>query len=134
MANCSALPLVEAFFGAFEQGGDVAVAHDAGDDAVGVEGLEGVGFFAGAEELDGRAGDVADGEGGAAAGVAIHLGEDGAGDGEAVVEGLGGVDGVLAGHGVGDEEDFGGGEELFELGHLVHEGLCRCRDVRRCRR
>ncbi len=42
---------------------------------------------------------------------------------EAVVEGLGGVDGVLAGHGVGDEEDLGGGEELFELGHLVHEGL-----------
>ena len=43
--------------------------------------------------------------------------------GELVVEGLGGVDGVLAGHGVGYEEDLGGGEELFELGHLVHEGL-----------
>ena len=114
---------VEFFFGAFEQGGDVAHAHDAGDDAVGVEGLEGVGLFAGAEELDGCAGDLADGEGGTAAGVAVHFGEDGAGDGEEVVEGLGGVDGVLAGHGVGDEEDFGGREELFELGHLVHEGL-----------
>ena len=109
------LAAVELFFGALEEGGDVAHAHDAADDAVGVEGLEGVGLFAGAEELDGRAGDVADGEGGAAAGVAVHLGEDGAGDGEAVVEGLGGVDGVLAGHGVGDEEDFGGVEELFEL-------------------
>ena len=42
---------------------------------------------------------------------------------EAVVEGLGGVDGVLAGHGVGDEEDFGGVEQGFELGHLVHEGF-----------
>ena len=115
------LAAVEFFFGALEQGGDVAHAHDAGDDAVGVEGLEGVGLFAGAEELDGRAGDVADGEGGAAAGVAIHLGEDDAGEGEEVVEGLGGVDGVLAGHGVGDEEDFGWVEQLFERGHLVHE-------------
>jgi hypothetical protein len=112
---------VELFFGAFEERGDVAHAEDAADDAVGVEGLEGVGLFAGAEELDGLAGDVADGEGGAAAGVAVHLGEDGAGDLEAVVEGLGGVDGVLAGHGVGDEEDLGGVELLFELGHFVHE-------------
>ena len=62
-------------------------------------------------------------EGGAAAGVAVHFGEDGAGDLQLVVEGFGGVDGVLAGHGVGYEEDLGGGEELFELGHLVHEGL-----------
>ncbi len=75
------LAAVELFFGALEEGGDVAVAHDAGDDAVGVEGLEGVGLFAGAEELDGLAGDVADGEGSAAAGVAVHLGEDGSGDG-----------------------------------------------------
>jgi len=113
---------VEGGFGAFEEGGDVAVAHDAAYDAVGVEGLEGVGFFAGAEELDGGSGDVADGEGSAAAGVAVHLGEDGAGDGEEIVEGLGGVDGVLAGHGVGDEEDLAGVEKLFELRHLVHEG------------
>ena len=105
--------LVELFFGALEEGGDVAHAEDAADDAVGVEGFEGVGLFAGAEELDGLAGDLADGEGGAAAGVAVHFGEDGAGDVEAVVEGLGGVDGVLAGHGVGDEEDFGGVEELL---------------------
>jgi len=117
------LAAVEFFFGAFEQGGDVAHAHDAGDDAVGVEGFEGVGFFAGAEELDGGSGDVADGEGRAAAGVAVHLGEDDAGDAEPVVEGLSGVDGVLAGHGVGDEEDLGGFEVGFEGGHLVHEEL-----------
>ena len=72
----------------------------------------------------GCAGDLADAEGGAAAGVAVHFGEDGAGDGEAVVEGLGGVDGVLAGHGVGDEEDLGGvcfGLQLRT--HFVHEGF-----------
>ena len=33
----------------------------------------------------------------------------------------GGVDGVLAGHGVGDEEDLAGVEELFEPLHLAHE-------------
>ncbi len=33
----------------------------------------------------------------------------------------GGVDGVLAGHGVGDEEDLAGVEELFEALHLVHQ-------------
>ena len=64
----------------FDEGGDVAHAEDAADDAVGMKGLEGVGLFAGAEELDGLAGDVADGERSAAAGVAVHLGEDGSGE------------------------------------------------------
>ena len=76
--------LVELFVGAFEEGGDVSHAENAAYDAVGVEGFEGVGLFAGAEELDGLAGDLADGEGGAAAGVAVHFGEDGAGDGESL--------------------------------------------------
>ena len=68
LGEVGGLGLVEFFVGALEQGGDVAHAQDAGDDAVGVEGFEGVGLFAGAEELDGLAGDLADGEGGAAAG------------------------------------------------------------------
>ena len=71
-----------------------------------MEGLEGVRLFAGADELDGLAGDVANGERRAAAGVAVHLGEDDAGEAEALVEVLRRVDGVLAGHGVGDEEDL----------------------------
>ena len=108
-------------FGALDEREHVAHAEDAADDAVGMEGLEGVGLFAGADELDGLAGDVADGEGRAAAGVAVHLGEDDAGEAEALVEVLGGVDGVLAGHGVGDEEDLLRVEQLFELLHLVHQ-------------
>ena len=116
------LGLVELFVGALEEGGDVAHAEDAADDAVGVEGFEGVGLFACPQKFDGLAGDLADGEGGTTAAVAVHLGEDGAGDLEFGIKGSRGVDGVLAGHGVGDEEDFGGGEEGFELGHLVHEG------------
>ena len=97
------------------------MSHYAGDDAVGVEGFEGVGLLSSSQKFYGCSRHVTDGEGSAAAGVAVHLGEDGAGDGEQIVEGLGGVDGVLAGHGVGDEEDLGWVEELFELRHLVHE-------------
>ncbi len=63
----------------------------------------------------------ADGEGGATAGVAIHFGEDDAGDAEALVKFVGGFDGVLAGHGVGDEENFGGVELFLEFGELLHE-------------
>ena len=66
---------------------------------------------------------MADGECRAAAGVAVHLGEDDAGEAETGMEILRGVDGVLAGHGVGDEEDFTGVEELLEAGHLVHQAF-----------
>ena len=97
---------VEGGFGLLDERHHVAHAEDAADDAVGMEGLEGVGLFAHADELDGLAGDVADGERRAAAGVAVHFGEDDAGEAEAGVEVLRGVDGVLAGHGVGDEENL----------------------------
>jgi len=40
----------------------VAHAEDAAYDAVGMEGLEGIGLFADAEELEGLAGDMTDGE------------------------------------------------------------------------
>ena len=59
----------------------------------------------------------------AAAGIAVHLGEHDAGEGELVVEFLGGVDGVLAGHGVGDEEDFLRIQQPLERLHLVHQLL-----------
>ena len=71
-----------------------------------MERLEGVGLLAYAQELDGLAGDVTDGEGCAAAGVAVHFRQDHTSQAEALVEVGGGIDGVLAGHGVGDEEDF----------------------------
>src|ERR1041385_361965 len=86
-----------------------------------MEGLERIIFFPYADELDGLPGNVADGERGAATGIAIHLGEDHAGQRELLVELVGRVDGVLAGHGVGDEEDLLRVEELLERLHLVHE-------------
>ena len=47
-----------------------------------------------------------DGEGRAAAGVAVELGEDHAVDAQLLIEGLGHVDRVLAGHGVHHQEDL----------------------------
>ena len=85
---------------------DVAHAENAVGDAVRMKRLEGVGLFADADELQRLAGDGADGKRRAAAGVAVHLGQDHAGDAQALVELVGGLHGVLAGHGVGDEQDL----------------------------
>ena len=66
---------------------------------------------------------LADGQGRAAAGVAVHLGEDDAVEFEGVVERLGAVDGVLAGHGVADEVDLVGLDLRVDLLQLVHRHL-----------
>ena len=108
---------------ALDQGDDVAHAEDAAGDPLGMEGLELVDRLAGAGELDRLAGDRAHRQRGAAAGVAVHAGEDHAGELDLVGEALGDVDRVLAGHRVGDEQnllrlrDFGDGL------HLVHQRL-----------
>src|SRR5580698_4606427 len=87
---------------------------DSADDAVGMEGLECVGLFADADELDGLAGDVADRKRCATAGIAIHFGEHYAGETETLVKVFSRVDGVLAGHGVGNEQNLRGIEQLLQ--------------------
>ena len=72
---------------------------------LGAELLELVERLAHAEELDGLAGDLLDGERRAAAGVAVELREDEAVEREAPVELGRGLHRVLADHRVGDEED-----------------------------
>ena len=74
--------------------------------AVGVERLQRVELLAHADVLDRRVGDAVDRERRAAARVAVHLGQDHAGDAEGVVKALGDPDRVLAGHAVGDEQDL----------------------------
>ena len=98
------LLLVEGLLGLVDEGEDVAHAEDAAGEAVGVEQVEVVELLAGGGEGDGLAHDLLDREGGAAAGVAVELGEDDAVEREGLVEVLGDGDGVLAGHGVDDEE------------------------------
>ena len=95
---------VERLLGALDEREDVAHAEDPAGEAVGVEDLEGVGLLAGAHELDRDAGDGRDRERRAAAGVAVDLGQDQAGDGHRGGERLGDGDGLLAGHRVDDEQ------------------------------
>ena len=91
--------------------------------AVGVEFLELVELFADADELDGLAGDGLDAQGSAAAGVAVELGQNDAVELQPLVELLGGVDGVLAGHRVADQVDLVRRDRLGDLGHLRHHLL-----------
>ncbi len=72
---------------------------------LGVELLELVELLAHADELDRLAGDGPDRQRGAAAGVAVELGQDHAVVVEGLVERLGDVDRVLAGHGVEHEQN-----------------------------
>ena len=80
-------------------------------------------LLAGGDELDGLADDGLDGQGRAAAGVAVHLGEDDAVEVQAVVEGLRRLHGVLAGHRVHDEQRLRGLDGLVQGGNLVHQLL-----------
>ena len=98
-----------------DQAEHVAHAEDARGEAVGMERLEGVDLLAGADELDRQAGDRADRERRAAAGIAVHLGDDEAADVQRLVELLGDVHRLLAGHGVDDEEHFVGREGIVQL-------------------
>ncbi len=115
------LLLVDRLLGLFDERHDVAHAENARDDAVGMEGLERVVFFTDADELDRLPGNLADRKRRATAGVAVHLGEDHAGERELLVELVGGVHRVLAGHGIGDEQDFLRIQQALERLHLVHQ-------------
>ena len=87
----------------FDQRQDVAHAQNARHDAVGMKGFERVIFFADADEFDGLPRDLADGKRRAATGVAIHFGENDAGERELFMELICGFHRILAGHGVGNE-------------------------------
>jgi len=117
------LLLIDDFGGPFDEGDDIAHAEDALGHPFGVEQVEVLGFFAGAHELDGFADDGTEGEGGAASGITIEFGEDGAGDAEGLVEVGGDVDGFLAGGGVEDEEDLAGLGEVTEPDEFLDEGF-----------
>ena len=73
------------------------------------------------DELQRLPGDGADGKRRAAARIAIHLGQDDAGDAELLVELVGRFHRVLPGHGVGHEQDFDRIQQCLQLLQLVHQ-------------
>jgi len=105
-------------FRLLDEGEHIAHAQDAGGEAVRVERLQGVDFLAGTHQLDGNAGHRANGEGRPAAGVAVQLGEDEAGQAHGPVELLGGVHRLLPGHGVRHQEDLAGVQHVLEVCQL----------------
>ena len=114
---------VEGLLGPLDERQDVAHAEDPAGEAVGMEHLEGVGLLAGAQELDRDAGDGRDRERRAAAGVAVDLGQDQAGDGHGGDERLRDRDRLLAGHRIDHEQGLDRLDRGVDLGDLGHERL-----------
>jgi len=97
------------------------------DKQFGFEFFEVFGFFAETDEFNRDGGLVADGDDDAAFGGAVEFGQDDAGDVNGFGEHFRLVDGVLAGGGVEDEEDFVGGvfdfshDDVSDFGEFAHE-------------
>ena len=115
--------LVDGLLRALDQRQDVAHAQDALGEAIGVERLQAVGALAGADEADRQAGDAADAERRATTGVAVHLGQHQSGDRQPMVERLGHLHGLLAGHGVDDQQRLGWRHRAGDAHQLVHHRL-----------
>src|SRR6185437_8394680 len=123
--------LVGGLGGLLDQADDIAHAEDAAGDAAGMERLQRLDLFAGADKDDRLAGDVAHRQGRAAARVAIGAGQDDAGEAGAVRERLGDVDRVLAGHRVGDEQGLVRRRRVANGGDLDHQLLVDVEPARR---
>ncbi len=113
--------LVDRLGGALDQRDDVAHAEDARGNTIGMERLQRVELFADADQLDRAAGDGAHRQRRTTAGIAVDAGQHDAGDGQPLVEGLGHVHGVLAGHGVGDEQRLRRLGQRADVGHFLHQ-------------
>ena len=105
----------------FDETDDVAHAEDARRDAFGVKFFERVEVFAHAHEFDRRAGDLFDRQRRAAACVGVKFGQDHAVEFKLIVECLGGVDGVLAGHCVDDQVNLVRTQRCVDLAQFVHQ-------------
>ena len=112
---------VEDLLGLLDEREHVAHAEDAAGHPVGVEDVEVVELLACGREQDRDADDLAHRQRRAAAGVAVQLGEDHAGESDTLAEGLCGGDGVLADHRVDDEQHLVGIDRLTNRGGLRHQ-------------
>src|SRR4030095_8568850 len=102
--QCLGLGLVDRRLRLLDEREHVAHAEDTRSQTIGMERLERVGLLTHADEGDGAAGHVPDGQRGAAARIAVHLGEHDRVDADRLVELVGDGDRVLTGHRIHDEE------------------------------
>ena len=83
--------------------------------------LQRIELLAGAGQLDRRAGDRAHGKGGTAAGIPVHPRHHNAGHAQRLVERLGGVHRVLAGHRIDHQQRFRRVGGVADFLHLRHQ-------------
>ena len=88
-----------------------------------MEDVEVLESLTGGGEHDRLADDPGDGQRRAAAGVTVEFGEDDPVEADSLLEGHGGVDGILSDHGVDDEERLVGVGHCLDVGSLGHEFL-----------
>ena len=117
------LLLVELLLRLLDQGEDIAHVEDAGRHTIRVEDLEVLQSFAGGGEQDRLAGHGGHRQRGAAAGVAIELGQHHAGEIHALVERLGRLHGILADHRVDDEQNLVRLHGIADVASLLHQLL-----------
>ena len=123
LRGAQGLGLIDVLDGLFNEGDNVAHAENAIGDAGGVELLERIHFLAGADELDRLAGNSAHRERGAATAIAVDAGENNTGEADAIFKGAGGVDGVLTGEGISNEQNLMRIDGGLDLGHFDHQGF-----------
>src|SRR6266478_651326 len=112
---------VDCLLDAFDERHEVAHAENAGNDALGIETFEGIVFFAEADEFYGCAGNFANAQRSATAGVAVKLSENYASQAEALMEFARGAHRILTDHGIGDEEYLAGLQLFLQHAQLVHQ-------------
>ncbi len=114
--------LVDLALNFFDERQNIAHSEDSLGDAIGIKRLDRVVFFADADKLYRLADNLFDRQSRTAACVAVHLGQDNAGDADTLVKNFCRTNRVLPGHRVGDKQNFdrlGLGLDLLELDHQL---------------
>ena len=96
-----------------------------------MEQLQRVVLFSGTHELHGLPGDLLDRQGRAAARIAVHFRQDEAVEAKLLVELLSAFHGVLPEHGVCNEQDLVGVQNVFEFVELLHQSFVDVETARR---
>ena len=122
-SGLACLLLIELLLRLLDKRHDVAHIENARRHTVGVEDLEVLQPLAGGGEQDRLAGHGRHGQRGTATGVAIKLGQHHAGEVHALIEGLGGLHGILTDHRIDDEQNLIRLHGIANIARLLHQLL-----------